>query len=91
MNAKRLWVVLALCVLVLLSVSVFTETANAQFNSDSNEEAAKSSDKKVSQRKGVEGSLADGGGLSDASGASKVQMALGIGSCVVAFIVVKYL
>ena len=84
MKTKRIWAILGLCFLLLFAVSVFTEVAMAQDSA-----AAISSDSRIGQREGVSGSLAQGGGLDDASGASRTQMVIGIGSCVVAFLVVK--
>jgi hypothetical protein len=86
MKSKRLWATLGLCALLVFALSLFTEVARAQDSA-----ATKQSDSKVAQRQGVSGSLAQGGGLDEAEGTTKTQAAIGLGSCVVAFIVVKYL
>lgn len=87
MVVKSLLAIALICVALCICMAGFTDIAHAQDSSD-----AKSSDKKVSQKRGVSGSLAgpkeDDG---EPAGPNSVQVALGVGSCVVAFIVFKWL
>ena len=87
MNTKRVWAVAALCALALLFGGMFSEVAYAQNDS----KAARTVDKEVAQRRGVSGSLAKGQIAEEGAGPNKTQMAVGIGSCVVMIIVVKWL
>ncbi len=87
MNVKKLVATAALCALLLLFIGIAAPAAHAQNDSD----AAKTVDKQIAQRKGVSGSLASGKIAEEGSGPTKSQMAIGIGSCVVMIIVVKWL
>jgi hypothetical protein len=84
---KKPMAVAALCALLVLCLGILAETAHAQNDSD----AAKTVDKSIAQRKGVSGSLAKGKIAEEGSGPNATQMAIGIGSCVVMIIVVKWL
>lgn len=87
MVVKSLLVLALICIALCICLAGFTEVAHAQ-----DSDGAKSSDKKVSQKRGVSGSLAgpeeDEG---EAKGPNSAQVVVGIGSCVVAFIVFKWL
>ena len=87
MNPKRLLALFALCALVVLLGGLTSEPAYAQGDS----KAARNIDKEVAQRRGVSGSLAKGKIAEEGAGPNKTQMAVGIGSCVVMIIVVKWL
>ena len=86
MNWKIVIAVAVMCAVLCLSLALFTEDAQAQ---DSNE--SKNSDKKIAQRRGISGSLAAPDDDDDGEGVTKTQMWLGLGSCAVMWIVVKYL
>lgn len=87
MNPKKLLALAALCALVVLFGGLMSEPVYAQGDSG----AARKVDKEVAQRRGVSGSLAKGKIAEEGSGPNKTQMAVGIGSCVVMIIVVKWL
>ena len=86
MNMKRLAAICAICVIIALSLTLFAAVAEAQDSS-----GAKSSDKKVSQKRGVSGALADADDDDDGLGPSKLQMGVGVGSIFVMIGVMKYL
>ena len=86
MNWKLIITVGMICAVLCLSLALFTQDAYAQDSKDS-----KSSDKKVAQRKGISGSLAAPKDDDESEGPTKTQMWLGLGSCAVMWIVVKYL
>lgn len=86
MALKTILTVCALTVVFCLAMGVVADAAHAQDSGD-----AKSSDKKVAQKKGVKNSLATSGPKDDSKGPNKAQVTVGIGSCVVAFIVFKWL
>lgn len=87
MNAKRLAAICAICVIIVLSFTLFASVADAQDSS-----GAKSSDKKVAEKRGVSGSLASTDEKVDTSGKpSKLQMGVGVGSCIAMVAVMKYL
>ncbi|MCH7959361.1 MAG: hypothetical protein IID08_04495 [Candidatus Hydrogenedentes bacterium] len=87
MNMKRLAAICAICVIIALSLTLFAAVADAQKDSS----GAKSSDKKVSQKRGVSGALADADDDDDGLGPSKLQMGVGVGSIFVMIGVMKYL
>ena len=84
MTTKRLAAICAICVIIALSLTLFAAIADAQDSS-----GAKTSDKKVAQRSGVSGALAED--KDDADGPSKLQMGVGVGSIFVMIGVMKYL
>jgi hypothetical protein len=86
MNWKVVLSIGLICAVLCLSLALFTQEAQAQ---DSND--AKNSDQKVAQRRGISGSLAPPEDDEDGDGVTPTQMWLGLGSCVVMWIVVKYL
>jgi hypothetical protein len=87
MNVKKLLAAIALCAIVALFGGVLVESAHAQNDS----QAAKTVDKDVATRRGVNDSLAKGKIAEEGAGPNKTQMAIGIGSVVVMIIVVKWL
>jgi hypothetical protein len=86
MNWKLLLTIGMLCAVLCLSLALFTVDAEAQ---DSNN--AKNSDKDIAKKTGFADSLADGKDKDPGDGPTKTQMWLGGGSCIVMWIVVKYL
>lgn len=90
MTAKTMLVLCAAVVVCCFCIGMIGNEAYAQADSSS----SKAIDKDLATKKGVSNSLASGKKDKDkdgAAGPSKVQMGVGIGSCVVAFVVMKYL
>ncbi len=85
MTQKRLLALLALCAVVAVFTGLTMETAHAQ-----DSKATRTVDKNVANRRGVSDSLAKKK-EDDGSGATKTQMAIGIGSIFVMIIVMKWL
>ena len=85
MNAKRFASICAICVIIVLSLTLFAAIADAQDSS-----GARSSDQKVGQKRGVSGALAEDKD-DDGTGPSRLQMGVGIGSIFVMIGVMKYL
>lgn len=86
MTAKTMLVLCAAVVFCCISIGMMANEAYAQGGS------SKSIDKELSQRRGVSGSLASGKkDKGDSRNPTPLQMGVGIGSCVVAFVVLKYL
>ena len=85
MTTKSKLIVFATVVVCFICIGMIGNEAYAQGTS--------SLEKDIASRKGVSGSLASGGKENkDASrNPSRLQMGVGIGSCVVAFVVLKYL
>lgn len=87
MTRKRLIALCALCVIVSLALFTFADLADA-----ASKDASAKSDKKVSQRRGISGSLASGDDDDDdGDGPNAVQMGFGVGSIFVMIAVVKWL
>ena len=85
MTTKSKLIVFATVVVCCLCIGMIGNEAYAQGSS--------SLDKDMASRKGVSDSLASGGkeNNDDSRIPSRLQMGVGIGSCVVAFVVLKYL
>ena len=86
MTMRKFWASCGICLILVLSLTFFSGAAVAQESA-----ARKESDKKILQREGVEGSLAETSSLTETDGPTRFQMGIGIGSCVVAFIAWKWL
>ena len=88
MTLQRMGALMALLLIAILGVGVFSEMAYAQ---DSTE--AKGNDKSTGSKQGFNESLssAEDSELANADGATKTQMAIGAGSFVVMIIVLKWL
>lgn len=87
MSKKRLLAGCALCVILCLALGTFVALADAQPKG-----GAVKSDKKVANRRGVSGALADGEkNKDDGDGPNVVQMGVGVGSIFVMIAVVKWL
>ena len=87
MNAKRFASICAICVIIVLSLTLFAAIADAQDSS-----GARSSDQKVGQKRGVSGALANADDDDDdGTGPSRLQVGVGIGSVFVMIGVMKYL
>lgn len=85
MTQKRFLALLTLCAVIAVFTGLTMETAQAQ-----DSKATRTVDKNVANRRGVSDSLAkkkEGEG----GGATKTQMAIGIGSIFVMIIVMKWL
>ena len=97
MYLRKLLAVFGLCVIACLMIGAITPDAYAQNNQNNigDSDASRSVDKDRATKTGVGGALADGsedaliGGEGD--GPSRLQMGLGLGSCVVMVMVVKWL
>ena len=88
MTARKILAIVGIFAVLCLFIGVFVDNAHAQ--GDSN--ATKRVDKGIAAKKGVAASLKTvkkGDELSKR--ATPMQMAIGVGSCFVAFIVVKWL
>ena len=89
MSVKRFFALCALCVIFCFTFGLVSDLAYAQTDSDS----AKAIDKDRATKKGIRNSLASGNDddEEDDRTPTKPQMALGIGSVIVAYIVFKWL
>ncbi len=88
MTIQKVIAILGLCAILCLTIGIFVDNAHAQGDS----KATKRVDKGIAEKKGVAASLKTvKKGDEVPKRATPVQMAIGIGSCFVAFIVVKWL
>jgi len=88
MTIRKVFAILGICAVLLLSIGIFVDGAHAQ--GDSN--ATKRVDKGIANKRTVSDSLKTVKKGDEApKRATPTQMAIGIGSCFVAFIVVKWL
>ncbi len=88
MTVGKVVAILGLCAMLCLGIGIFVDNANAQNDSG----AAKRVDKGIANKRGVAASLKTVKKGDEApKRATPVQMAIGVGSCFVAFIVVKWL
>ena len=87
MTIQKVLAILGLCAMACLAVGIFVDNAHAQGDS----KATKRVDKGIANKRGVSDSLKTVNKDEAPKRATPVQMAIGIGSCFVAFIVVKWL
>jgi hypothetical protein len=86
MSVHKVLVIIALCAALCLCIGFFVDTTHAQ----NDNKAAKTVDKSLATKQGVSDSLAKGSKDSK-TGATAVQMAIGIGSIFVMLAVLKWL
>jgi hypothetical protein len=81
------WLALfGLCLIAFLAIGIDAPDAYAQDNN-----SIKANDKNSAEKFGVADSLASSDDEDDSDGPSKLQMGLGLGSCAVSYIVLKFL
>ncbi len=87
MNMKKMLAIIGLCAALCLCIGIIVDTTHAQ----NDNKAAKTTDKKLANKRGVEDSLAKGKKDGEKSGPSSIQMAIGVGSTFVMIAVMKWL
>ena len=88
MDAKRIFALCALLLIFCLAMGTFVELADAQQTG----KKTQGLDKKLATKRGISDSLASGKDDEDTGdGPSRLQIGVGLGSFVVAYIVVKWL
>ena len=87
MTMRKVFAILGIMAVLCLSIGMFVDQAHAQGDGG----ATKRVDKGIAEKKGVAASLKTVKKGEPSKLATPLQMAIGIGSCFVAFIVVKWL